>query len=96
MGIKLSEIRRYAIDRRVEIAVSDTTSGHRCVINTRGQATVAEADRSSRIEEIIDSADSFEITLSGKSQSLSRGQFETTVSDHFKSRGFSVASKEEE
>ena len=96
MGIKLTDIRRYAIDRRVEIAVIDSASGRRCSINVRGQALVPERDRSFKIEELIDGADSFEVTSGGKSQLLTRDQIATAMSDHFKSRGFSSISREEE
>jgi len=96
MGIKLTDIRRYAIDRRVEIAVSDSTSGRRCLINVRGQALIPESDRSFRIEELIDAADSFEVTSGGKPQLLTADQIATAMSEHFKSRGFSGISREQE
>ena len=94
--IKLTDIKRYAIDRRVEITVIDSISGHRCLINVRGQALAPEKDRRLSIEEIIDAADSFELSSGGKNQALTRDQIEAVITDHFKSRGFSAASKEED
>jgi hypothetical protein len=94
--IKLTDIRRYAIDRRVELTVIDSISGHRCLINVRGQAVIPEKDRPLRIEEIIDGADSFELSLAGKIQALTRDEIDAVIADHFRSRGFSAASKEED
>jgi hypothetical protein len=94
--IKLADMRRYAIDRRSEIAVIDSVSGHRCVINARGQASIPSKDRSFKIEELIDAADCFEMISTGKTQMLTRAQIAVAMSDHFKSRGFSGVAKEEE
>ena len=96
MGIKLVDIRRYAIDRRAEITAIDSGSGHRCSINIRGQGSIPGKDRSFRIDEVIEAADSFEVTLAGKQQLLSRDQIAAAISDHFRWRGFSTVSKEEE
>ena len=96
MKIKLTDIRRYAIDRRVEITAIDSMSGHRCLINVRGQASIPAKDRLLRVEEIIDAADSFEVSGAGKAQSLSREEIARSMGEHFKSRGFSAVAKEEE
>jgi hypothetical protein len=89
-------MRRYAIDRRTEITVIDSLSGRRCVINTRGQASIAGNERTLRIEEVIDAADSFELIPAGKPRVLTRAEIAAAMSDHFKSRGFSGVSKDEE
>lgn len=94
--IKLTDIRRYAIDRRTEITVTDSLSGRLCLINVRGQALIPGRDRSFKIEEVIEAADSFEMILAGKTQVLTRAGIEAAMSDYFKSRGFSAVSKEEE
>ena len=94
--IKLTEIRRYAIDRRVEITAIDSASGRKCLINVRGQALIKDKDRSLRIEDIIDSADSFELSPGGRSQLLTRDEIDAAMTSHFKSRGFSAVSREEE
>jgi hypothetical protein len=94
--IKFNDIRRYAIDRRVEITAIDSKSGHRFLINARGQALINDNDRSFRIEEILDAADSFEMAPGGRFQALTRDEIETAITDHFKSRGFSGVWREEE
>ena len=94
--IKFNDIRRYAIDRRVEVTAIDSASGRKCVINVRGQALISDRDRPVRIEEILDSADSFEFSLGGRIQALTRDEMETAMTGHFKSRGFSAASREED
>jgi hypothetical protein len=96
MAVKLTDMRRYAIDRRVEITIIDSISGRRCLINVRGQASIPGKDRSFKIEDVIDAAESFEVTSSGKPQLLNRDQIAAAMSDHFKSRGFNTASKQEE
>ena len=94
--IRLNDIRRYAIDRRVEITAIDSNSGRRCLINVRGQAQVSDKDRALRIEEIIESANSFELSSAGRIQALTRDEIEAAITNHFKSRGFSTASREED
>ncbi len=96
MTISLTDIRRYAIDRRTQITAIDSLSGYRCLINVRGQASILGKDRSFKIEEVIEAADSFEVASAGKPQVLTRAQIATAIRDHFKSRGFSAVSKEEE
>lgn len=96
MTIKLIDLRRYAIDRRAEIKVTDSLSDLRCSINTRGQASIPGQDRSIRIEEVVDAADLFEVSAAGKPQVFTRDQIIEAMADHFKSRGFSSASKEDE
>jgi len=66
------------------------------LINVRGQAQVSDKDRALRIEEIIESANSFELSSAGRIQALSRDEIEAAITNHFKSRGFSAISREEE
>jgi len=96
MTISITDIRRYAIDRRTEITAIDSLSGHRCLINVRGQASIVGKDRAFSIEQVIEAADKFEVAATGKPQVLTRGQIATTIRDHFKSRGFSAVSKDED
>ena len=51
MELKFNDLRRYAIDNRVEVQMTDRESGRVVVINTRGQAKIPDDARDFRVEE---------------------------------------------
>jgi hypothetical protein len=96
MDLSVIDLRRFAIDRRVEIKVTDSKSQRVVLINTRGQIKIPDEDREFRIEEVFESADSFAIAGDAKPQSFNRAQMATAVQEHLMSRGFAAVSKDEE
>ena len=96
MYLKFMDLRRYAIDQRVEIRLIDSGSGRVVVFNTRGQARIPNQDRDFRVEDIIGSADRFEVTGEGKPESFSREKIAAKISEHFKARGFTSTIRDEE
>jgi hypothetical protein len=96
MELRLQELRRYAIDRRVEVKCTDTSSGRRIVINLRGQVRIPDEDRDFRVETVVGAADAFEICEEAKPRQLTRDQMVSALADHFQARGFAAAAKDEE
>jgi len=101
MELKFNELRRYAIDNRVEVQMTDRGSGRVVVINTRGQAKIPGDDRDFRVDEVISAADNFvvkgvEVKGANKPESFTREQMATALTQHFRMRGFAGASPEEE
>lgn len=96
MELKLLELRRYAIDNRVEIRFGYTDTGRECSINDRGQVKIAGDDREFRIEEVLSAAERFEVVEGGRSMHLARSEMAEAVAGTFKSRGFAASVKEEE
>jgi hypothetical protein len=95
MSIKLQDLRRYAIERRTEIAVLDSVSGRRCVINILGQVKIPGDDKDFNIEPVIESADQFEIKTGEKVQRLSRDNLAGDLTTYF-SKGAKHGSDDEE
>ena len=94
MELKLLELKRYAIDRRVEIKFGD--SGHDFVINDRGLLKALSEDKTVRVEGVLSAAETFEISGPGKPQRLSRSEMAQAISEAFKGRGAAAAAHDEE
>jgi hypothetical protein len=88
------ELRRYAIDNRVEIRFSD--SGNEAVINDKGLVKIEGPDKTARVEEILSGAEAFEVIRQGKPQRMGREALAKTVSEAFKERGFAAAHTHDE
>jgi len=79
MEIKLTDLKKLAIDNRVEITYRDTKTGRICKVNKHGIAKVPDWDMKKpigfRIEDVLDVADEFMIEHGdGKREVLTRGQ----------------------
>jgi hypothetical protein len=96
MELKLLELRRYAIDNRAEIRFGDPDAGRACSINDRGQLKIPGDDKDFRVEEVLSSAERFEVVEGGKSAHLNRSEMAEAIAETFKSRGFAASVKEEE
>jgi hypothetical protein len=96
MEPKLLELRRYAIDNRLEIRFSDPGSGRACLINVRGQVRIPGDDKDVRIEEVLAAAERFELIGGSTRQQLARDELAEAILEAFKKRGFAAAVKEEE
>ena len=101
MQLKFNDLRRYAIDNRVEVRMTDRGSGRVVVINTRGQAQIPDEARDFRVDDVITVADNFEVRSvevkgANKPALFTREQMAAAMNQHFKSRGFSGAVHEEE
>ncbi|HEX2489604.1 MAG TPA: hypothetical protein VHR27_09380, partial [Blastocatellia bacterium] len=63
--MNLLELRKYAIDRRVEIRFGDASAGRECLINNKGQAQIPGERKDFRIEEAFDAAEVFVVVGAG-------------------------------
>ena len=101
MQLKFNDLRRYAIDNRVEVRMTDRGSGRVVVINTRGQAQIPDEARDFRVDDVITAADNFEVKSvevkgASKPELVTRDQMAAALNQHFRSRGFAGAAPEEE
>ena len=101
MELKFNDLRRYAIDNRVEVRMTDRGSGRVVVINTRGQAQIPDEARDFRVDDVITVADNFEVKSvevkgASKPELFTRDQMAAALNQHFRSRGFAGAAPEEE
>jgi hypothetical protein len=94
MELKLLDLRRYAIDNRLEIKITD--SDHQFLINSKGQIKIEGEDKDVRAEDVFASARRFEVTSNNKSQVVSRQEMAEALSKAFKDRGFAAAQPKEE
>jgi hypothetical protein len=96
MDLSLMNLRRYAIDNRVEIRFVEPGSNCLCLIDNKGLVKIPTGAQTIRVEDILAVAESFEIAGKDKPQKLTRDQLAHTVAETFKKRGFAAATKEEE
>ena len=96
MELKFNDLRRYAIDNRAEIKMTDRNSGRVVVINTRGQARIPGDEKDFLVDDVIAAADSFEVTGENKPEQFNRERLIAAIGEHFKARGFARAVHEEE
>ncbi len=79
--MSLWELRKYAIDRRVEIKFGDQHHARECVISERGQVKIPGEDKDFRIEDVLDASDYFVIVANGESQQLTREAMTKAVTE---------------
>jgi hypothetical protein len=80
MELNLLSLRRYAISNRVDIKFADASSNHACVINAKGTVQVPGDEKTIRAEDVLSTAQSFDIVGKGKTQKLDRAQMAQAVS----------------
>ncbi len=95
MELKLQDLRRYAIENRVEIKFADSES-RECLISNKGQVKIPGDDKDLRIEEALAAASTFEVIGAGKPQRFSREAMAAAIDAAFKLRGPAAVSKDEE
>lgn len=96
MELKFNDLRRYAIDTRTEIKMTDSGSARVVVINTRGQARIPGDEKDFRVDDVITAADSFEVTGESKPELFNRERMVAAINGHFKARGFAGMVHDEE
>ena len=96
MDLVLMDLRRYAIDNRVEIRFVDPGSNSLCMIDSKGLVKIPTNAQNIRIEDVLATADAFEIIDQDKPRKLTRDKLAQTVSETFKKRGFAAVAKDED
>jgi hypothetical protein len=89
------ELRKYAIDQRVDIRFGIPHTSQECLISSRGQIKIPGDDKNLRAEEVFDAAENFAVVGQGATQYFTRDEMARAVAESSKKRG-STASAEEE
>jgi hypothetical protein len=96
MDLSLMNLRRYAIDNRVEVRFIEPESKLLCLVDNKGLVKIPSGAKTVRAEDVLARADSFEIIGFDKPQKRSRDEMAQAVAETFKKRGFAAAKDEEE
>jgi hypothetical protein len=94
--MNLLELRKYAIDRRVEIRFGDSGAGLECLINKKGQAQIPGERKDFRVEEAFDAAEKFTIISAGGAQYLTREAMARAIDEAWEKKGAGQHTEEEE
>jgi hypothetical protein len=94
MAIHLLELKKYAIEHRVEIRFGAPQTGHECLINSRGLVKIPGEDRDLRVEEVLEAAEAFEIVSDGSAQRYNRDAMARMIAEA--SAGKAAAAHDEE
>jgi len=92
--MNLLELRKYAIDRRVEIRFGD--SGMECLINSKGQAQIPGERKDFRVEQAFEAAEKFMIISAGGAQHLTREAMARAIDEAWEKKGAGQHAEEEE
>jgi len=94
--MNLLELRKYAIDRRVEIRFGDASAGRECLINNKGQAQIPGEKKDFRIEEAFDAAEVFVVVGAGGARHLTREAMAKEIDEAWEKKGAEHTVEEEE
>jgi hypothetical protein len=94
--MNLLELRKYAIDRRVEIRFGDSGAGLGCLINSKGQAQIPGERKDFRVEQAFDAAEKFMIISAGGEQHLTREAMARAIDEAWEKKGAGQHAEEEE
>jgi hypothetical protein len=96
MEMNLLELRKYAIDRRVEIRFGDSGGERECLINNKGQAQIPGEMKDFRVEEVFDAAEKFMIISAGNARQLTREEMAKEIDEAWEKKGAGQHTEEEE
>jgi hypothetical protein len=88
-------LRRYAIDNRVEIKFAEPGSACECIISEKGLVKIPSHPENIRAENIVAAAQSFEIIAQDKPQKFTRTRMVETINEAFKKRSFAPLKEED-
>jgi len=92
----LLELRKYAIDRRVEIRFGNPGAAQECLINIKGQVKIPGEEKDFRIEEVFNAAEEFVIVSDGGAQHLTREAMDQIMAEAPEKKGSGLTAEEEE
>ena len=90
--MNLLELRKYAIDHRVEIRFGDP----HCVVNERGLVKIPGEDKSFRVDDVLAAAQKFEVLERGVARQFTREALAKMVAKSFEKAHPSAVEEEEE
>jgi hypothetical protein len=92
----LLELRKYAIDHRVEIRFGDSGAGRECLIDNKGHARIPGEKKDFRVEEAFDAATEFVIVSEGGARHLTREAMANEIDKAWEKKGAGQPVEEEE
>ncbi|MFP5263763.1 MAG: hypothetical protein ACLGJB_17925 [Blastocatellia bacterium] len=95
MDLTLMNLRRYAIDNRVEIRFAEPGSDCVCHISEKGLVKIPTHAENVRAESVVAAAESFEIIAQNKSQRFTRAVLADKINEAFKNRNFAPLKEED-
>jgi hypothetical protein len=94
--MNLLELRKYAIDRRVEIRFGDVSAGRECLIDSKGHARIPGEMKDFRVEEAFEAATEFLIVSEGRTRHLTREAMAKEIDESWEKKGAGQPAEEEE
>ena len=96
MDLSLMNLKRYAIDNRLEIRFAEPGSNTLYLITDKGLVKIPTHAETTRVEDVLAAAQSFEVVGQDKPQTLSRTRLAEIVTEAFKKRSFATVKEEED
>jgi hypothetical protein len=92
MGLEmdLQELKRYAIEHRVEIRFGEL------LINSKGLVKIPGENKDFRVEDVLSVAEKFEVIENGNAQQYSRDAMSRIIAEAYSGKGSGVHTDEEE
>jgi hypothetical protein len=84
MELTLMELRRYAIENRLTIRFGE--GSQICIMNEKGHLRLEDVNQDIRGEQVLESAERFEIVRGEQSEPLSREALARRIEDMLKAR----------
>ena len=96
--MNLLELRKYAIDHRVEIRFGnpDSQALQECLINNKGQVKIPGEDKDFRVEDAFNAAEKFMVVGAAGAQHLTREAMARTVAEALDRNGAGSPAEEDE
>ena len=92
MGLEmdLQELKRYAIEHRVEIRFGEF------LINSRGLVKIPGENKDFRVEDVLSAAEKFEVIGNGNAQQYSRDAMSRIITEAYAGKGSGAGSHTDE
>jgi hypothetical protein len=96
MAMDLQELKKYAIEHRVEIRFGNPRTNQECLIDSRGLVKIPGEDKDFRVEDLLGVAETFEVVIDGNARRYNREAMNGIVAETFAGKGSAVHAEEEE
>jgi len=94
--MNLLELRKYAIDHRVEIRFGNPHTAQECLINNKGQVKIPGDEKNFRVEEAFGAAEKFVIASEAGAQHFTREAMARAVAEASERKASASPVEEEE
>jgi hypothetical protein len=95
MDLTLMNLRRYAIDNRVEIKFAEPGSNCECLITDKGLVKIPSHPDDIRAENVVAAAQNFEVIARDKPRKLTRTGMVETINEALKKRSLAPIKEED-